>query len=345
MNITPQVPSLSIPTVVNPPTESLRRDNHQREIITQVSALNPSAAEKGVASDKERARTPAQTSEQGDFAQLRKQTEHTVVGVAEHHSDQSTEQEQQKHQQQEQEHENAQAHSNPDDNEQQLERDKQAALDTQLINQLALKDKKVRRHEQAHATIGGTATGSPSYTFDTGPDGKKYAVEGEVSVDLSTVLGNPQATIAKMQKVHAAALAPSTPSLEDIRAAASASQAILKAQSELLIQQQQETLDQTNKAGQQAKKTSPYGTEQSSADFDSFMVKTLVAQESIVPSTTPNDLANPDSERMTSEHIAIAQQPQRSSDVIQRAQRIKAFYLTITQADHKIAPLKFELRA
>ncbi len=60
MNITPQAPNLFTPTVLNPNTETLRRENHQREIITQPAALSQSAAEKGVASDKERGRTPAQ---------------------------------------------------------------------------------------------------------------------------------------------------------------------------------------------------------------------------------------------------------------------------------------------
>jgi len=72
MNITPHTASLPLATVVNPPTEGLRRENHQREIITQVTATHPSVAEKGVASEKDRARTPAQTNEEVDFANLKK---------------------------------------------------------------------------------------------------------------------------------------------------------------------------------------------------------------------------------------------------------------------------------
>ena len=83
MNITPHAPSLSVPTVINPPTEGLRRENHQREIITQVGAANHSAAEKGVASDKERARTPAQINEQVDFSNLRKHAEHASSSIGE----------------------------------------------------------------------------------------------------------------------------------------------------------------------------------------------------------------------------------------------------------------------
>ena len=75
MNITPQAPNLSIPTVLNPHTESLRRENNQREIITQPAALSQSAAEKGVSSDRERGRTPAQNSENIDFASLKEKAE------------------------------------------------------------------------------------------------------------------------------------------------------------------------------------------------------------------------------------------------------------------------------
>ena len=58
-----------------------------------------------------------------------------------------------------------------------------------------------------------------------------------MSVDLSSVAGDPHATITKMQKVHAAALAPINPSTQDTRVAASASRIILQAQSEILAQQ------------------------------------------------------------------------------------------------------------
>ena len=41
----------------------------------------------------------------------------------------------------------------------------------------------------------GTEGGGASYEYDNGPDGKRYAVGGEVSIDTSTVSGDPQATI------------------------------------------------------------------------------------------------------------------------------------------------------
>lgn len=99
--------------------------------------------------------------------------------------------------------------------------------------QLQQRDQEVRVHEQQHASVGGQHTGAPSYEYETGPDGKQYVVEGEVSVDLSPVAGDPMATIEKMQQVKAAALAPAEPSQADKNAATRAEQLILEARAEL----------------------------------------------------------------------------------------------------------------
>lgn len=85
----------------------------------------------------------------------------------------------------------------------------------QEIKDLVIRDQQVRSHEIAHASVGGSFTGSPTYSFTTGPDGKKYATNGEVSVDLSIEKDNHRGTITKMQKVYAAALAPANPSIKD----------------------------------------------------------------------------------------------------------------------------------
>ena len=53
-----------------------------------------------------------------------------------------------------------------------------------------------------------------------GPDGNRYAIGGEVSIDVAPVDGDPEATIAKMEIVKAAALAPAEPSAQDRKVAA-----------------------------------------------------------------------------------------------------------------------------
>ena len=89
-----------------------------------------------------------------------------------------------------------------------------------LVADLKARDAEVRRHEQAHAAVGGQYAGTPTYTFQTGPDGQRYAVGGAVAIDVSPVDGDPEATIDKMEMVKAAALAPAEPSAADRQVAA-----------------------------------------------------------------------------------------------------------------------------
>ena len=72
---------------------------------------------------------------------------------------------------------------------------------------------------------GGGLTGGASYTYEIGPDGQRYAVGGEVSIDTSPVPNDAQATLAKANRIQAAALAPAQPSNQD-RAVASAAAAM-----------------------------------------------------------------------------------------------------------------------
>jgi hypothetical protein len=91
------------------------------------------------------------------------------------------------------------------------------------ISELAATDRHVRAHEQAHlAAAGPYATSGASYSIITGPDGKQYAVGGEVRLDTSPVLGDPAATIQKARVIEAAANAPSDPSSQDRAVAAAA---------------------------------------------------------------------------------------------------------------------------
>lgn len=103
------------------------------------------------------------------------------------------------------------------------------------IQTLKNRDTEVRVHEQAHAAVGGQYAGAPRYEYETGPDGKRYAVGGEVSIDVS-VEKDPEDTIDKMQIVRAAALAPAEPSAQDFKVAAEATQKEQRARAELAKQ-------------------------------------------------------------------------------------------------------------
>jgi len=102
------------------------------------------------------------------------------------------------------------------------------------VRKLKQRDAEVRRHEAAHKNAAGSnAKGAPSFKFQKGPDGRQYAVGGEVSIDTSEVSGDPAATIRKMQQVRQAALAPANPSGQDRAVAAKAAQLEQKARAEL----------------------------------------------------------------------------------------------------------------
>jgi hypothetical protein len=103
----------------------------------------------------------------------------------------------------------------------------------QKVDELTARDQEVRTHEMQHQAVGGQYARAASFEFERGPDGKRYAVGGEVSIDVSEVANDPQATIAKMQQVQRAALAPAEPSAQDRQVAARAQQKMAAAQQEL----------------------------------------------------------------------------------------------------------------
>ena len=114
----------------------------------------------------------------------------------------------------------------------------------QDVRNLRERDQEVRRHEQAHAAAGGPhARGGPTFEYETGPDGKQYAVGGEVQIDTSPVKGDPRATIAKMQQVRRAASAPANPSSQDRAVAAKAAVAEQEARAELARQRSETPAD------------------------------------------------------------------------------------------------------
>lgn len=105
------------------------------------------------------------------------------------------------------------------------------------VEKLKARDAEVRIHEQTHLAMAGPyATGGPTYTYQTGPDGKRYAIGGEVGIDTSEVSGAPEATIQKMQRIAAAALAPVEPSTQDQKVAAAARLKEAQARAELAKQ-------------------------------------------------------------------------------------------------------------
>ena len=108
------------------------------------------------------------------------------------------------------------------------------AEEQQQVRELQSRDREVRQHERAHqAAAGGYARGGASFEEQKGPDGRSYAVGGEVRIDTAAVPDDPAATIRKMQQVRRAALAPRQPSGQDRRVAAEAAARQAEARAEL----------------------------------------------------------------------------------------------------------------
>lgn len=111
----------------------------------------------------------------------------------------------------------------------------------QVINQLKSRDSEVKAHEMAHlSAAGGYSTGGVSFTYQAGPDGRQYAVGGEVGIDVSAVAGDPQATLQKAMVVYGAALAPAEPSAQDHKVASAATQMMAQARADLMALSQEE---------------------------------------------------------------------------------------------------------
>ena len=109
------------------------------------------------------------------------------------------------------------------------------------VDELKKIDRETRAHEQAHlAAAAGLNASGPYYDYTTGPDNKQYAIGGEVHIDNSPVPGDPEATIRKMRRVIAAAMAPAEPSPQDRSVASKAQQTIAQAQTEAMQQKREE---------------------------------------------------------------------------------------------------------
>ena len=124
----------------------------------------------------------------------------------------------------------------------------------------------MRRHGESAAVVSvftaghgrhaGLVRGGASFSYTTGPDDRRYAVGGEVSIDASSA-STPQETIVKARQIRAAALAPAQPSAQDQSVAASAARMENEALLEIAAQQrtaavEPESADQSVGAGSAA---------------------------------------------------------------------------------------------
>jgi len=118
--------------------------------------------------------------------------------------------------------------------------EEQKQQDDKIIQKLAKRDREVKQHEQQHVAAAGSYIKSgPTYSYQVGPDGKRYAVGGQVSIDTSPIPNDSAATIRKAQIVKASALAPANPSAADYSVAVSAAKMEESARIHLREEQQE----------------------------------------------------------------------------------------------------------
>lgn len=221
-SVYPQVPTY----VGNPAVEMVRRENKLREIIEPIAKMERNASEKGVISE-DKSRNNSNLSNLTYSEEIKNRNTELKQAVEGGPQDQ----------QQSQDGESGSNDNSKDPKQQEQQQQQQA--EQQQIAELKARDAEVRAHEAAHAAVGGQLAGPPSYTYQRGPDGQQYAVGGEVQISLAEVPNDPQATIARMKQVKAAALAPVEPSSADRSIAAEASRRIVEAQAELLAENAQ----------------------------------------------------------------------------------------------------------
>lgn len=226
MNIVTPVPTAIPFTTSNVNTESARRDNALRETIPQVSQTEKSAAESGLGSESDRVKQNAQlNNQQFTYDKPTPQSQNGGQEGAFAGKDNG---------------------EDPSAGRDSAEQQQKEAEEKREVQELKARDREVRAHEQAHAAVGGEYAGSPSYDFETGPDGKQYAVGGEVSIDISEER-DPEATLQKMQQVRAAALAPNEPSPQDLRVAGEASRKASEARADIAEENNEERLESIEK--------------------------------------------------------------------------------------------------
>ena len=152
------------------------------------------------------------------------------------------------------------------------------------VQKLQARDREVRTHEQAHQSAAGSlSNGGASFEYQSGPDGKRYAVGGEVSIDTSKVANDPQATIAKARQIRSAALAPANPSGQDRQVAAQSVKMEAEATQELAAKRLEEST-----IGKESSTESEKSSTDGKSEIPSAGIKTPSAMDEVNDSDDSN---------------------------------------------------------
>lgn len=122
---------------------------------------------------------------------------------------------------------------------------KEEKQDEKTTEKLEDRDREVKIHEQTHKSNGGPYAGSIVYEYQTGPDGKRYAVGGHVDFNVAPE-STPEETIRKADIIYRAALAPDEPSGADRNLAQKAIELKQEAQAQIQEEKAQRSEPENN---------------------------------------------------------------------------------------------------
>jgi hypothetical protein len=106
------------------------------------------------------------------------------------------------------------------------------ADDLRALRELERRDNQVRTRDMAFIAAAGGAAGSYTIEYETGPDGRRYMVGAEVTLD-TTEGATPEQTLAKARALRAATMSASRDSAQDAMAATKAMRMEAEARAEI----------------------------------------------------------------------------------------------------------------
>jgi hypothetical protein len=106
-----------------------------------------------------------------------------------------------------------------------------SAGDRAMLEKLKARDALVRGHENAHILSAGGQAGQAQYTYQTGPDGKAYAIGGSVNISIVSSPTSPEQAAGQAQVAARAAMAAGEMSPQDMQVARRATEISARARS------------------------------------------------------------------------------------------------------------------
>ena len=166
-----------------------------------------------------------------------------------------------------------------------------SAEDRKYLQELKERDREVREHEMAHKRVAGQYAGAVTYTYQTGPDNKQYAIGGKTQLDTSEE-PTPEENIVKQEIIYDAALAPKDPSSKDKEVARDAQQSAKRSKVELA---QQEAAERREELEEQAEAAEEREQTVSAAETES-----AVSADPLQPMPEENEPAVPETDSYSS---------------------------------------------